>query len=123
MREIDDALQIAEQSGDDMAFAIARMTLGFALVHRQTYADRDRGQKLLAEVSEVLVREGYALGELPLVNVYLAREGARCGDRDNAITLMRAAVDHLFREGRLLAWGVSNDGSSGGDTAGPRGRR
>ena len=110
VREIDDALQIAEQSGDDMAFAIARMTLGFALVHRQTYADRDRGQKLLAEVSEVLVREGFALGELPLVNVYLAREGARCGDRDNAITLMRAAVDHLFREGRLLAWGVSTTG-------------
>jgi len=60
VREIDDALQIAEQSGDDMAFAIARMTLGFALVHRPTDAERDRGQKLLAEVSEVLVREGFA---------------------------------------------------------------
>jgi len=110
VREIDDALQIAEQSGDDMAFAIARMTLGFALVHRPTDAERDRGQKLLAEVSEVLVREGFALGELPLVNVYVAREGARRGDRDNAIPLMRAAVDHLFREGRLLAWGVSTTG-------------
>ena len=110
VREIDDALQIAEQSGDDMAFAIARMTLGFALVHRPTDAERDRGQKLLAEVSEVLVREGFALGELPLVNVYSAREGARRGDRDNAIPLMRAAVDHLFREGRLLAWGVSTTG-------------
>jgi class 3 adenylate cyclase len=110
VREIDDALQIAEQSGDDMAFAIARMTLGFALVHRPTDAERDRGQKLLAEVSEVLVREGFALGELPLVNVYVAREGARRGDRDNSIPLMRAAVDHLFREGRLLAWGVSTTG-------------
>jgi hypothetical protein len=110
VREIDDALQIAEQSGDDMAFAIARMTLGFALVHRPTDAERDRGQKLLAEVSEVLVREGFALGELPLVNVYVAREGARRGDRDNAIPLMGAAVDHLFREGRLLAWGVSTTG-------------
>ena len=110
VREIDDALQIAEQSGDDMAFAIARMTLGFALVHRPTDAERDRGQKFLAEVSEVLVREGFALGELPLVNVYSAREGARRGDRDNAIPLMRAAVDHLFREGRLLAWGVSTTG-------------
>jgi class 3 adenylate cyclase len=108
--EIEDALRIAEQSGDDFALAIARMTLGLALVHRATDSERDRGQKLLAEVSEVLVREGFSLGELPMVNVYLARERARRGDRDNAMPLMRAATDHLFREGRLLAWGVPATG-------------
>ena len=53
VREIEDALRIAERSGDDMALAFARMTLGIALVHRHTDAERDRGQKLLAEVSEV----------------------------------------------------------------------
>ena len=42
------------------------------------------------------------MAELPIVNVYLAREGARRGDRDEAIPLMGDAVDHLFREGRLL---------------------
>jgi hypothetical protein len=83
--------------------AVARVTLGLALVHRPTAAERDRGQKLLAEVSDVFVRRGYLLCELPIVNVYLARERARRGDRDDAIPLMRAAVDHLFREGRLLA--------------------
>ena len=46
------------------------------------------------------------MAELPIVSVYLARERARCGDRDDAIPLIRAAVDHLFREGRLLLWGV-----------------
>ena len=86
------------------------MTLGLALVHRQTAAERDRGQKLLAEVSEVFLRRGHNLGELPIVEVYLARERARRGDRDDAIPLMRAAVDHLFREGRLLAWGVPATG-------------
>src|SRR5262249_18507182 len=34
VREIEDALQIAERSGDDFALAFARMTLGVALVHR-----------------------------------------------------------------------------------------
>ena len=47
---------------------------------------------------------------LPLVNVYLARERARRGDRDEAIPLMRAAVDHLFREGQLLVWGIPATG-------------
>jgi class 3 adenylate cyclase len=105
--ESQDALRIAERSGDDFAVAIARMTLGLALVHRPTDAERDRGQKLLAEVSDLLMRQRYALGELPLVNVYLAHEWFRRGDRDEAISLMRAAVDHLFREEQLREWGRS----------------
>ena len=109
-REIEEALRIAERSSDDLAVAVARMTLGFALVHRHTAAERDRGQKLLAEVSEVFLHRSYGLGELPLVNAYLARETARCGDRDDAIPQMRAAVDHLFREGQLLNWGIPATG-------------
>jgi hypothetical protein len=50
------------------------------------------------------------MAELPIVNVYLAREMARRGDRDDAIPLMRAALDHLFREGRLLVWGTPATG-------------
>ena len=110
VREIEDALQNAERSGDDLALAHARMTLGVALVHRPTAAERDRGQKLQAEVSDVAVRRGHNLGDLPLINVYLARERARRGDRDDAIPLLRATVDHLFREGPLLLWGIPATG-------------
>jgi hypothetical protein len=110
VREIEDALRIAERSGDDLALAFTQVILGVALVHGPTDAERDRGQKLLAEVSDVFLRQGYLLGELPLVNVYVAREMARRGDRDDAIPLMRAAVDHLVREGQLLAWGVPATG-------------
>jgi hypothetical protein len=108
--EIEDALRIAERSGDDMAVAFAQLTLGMALVHRHTAGERDRGQTLLAEVGDVFLRRGHNLGDLPGVNVYVAREGARRGERDDAIPLMRAAVDHLFREGWLLLWGVSATG-------------
>jgi hypothetical protein len=110
VREIEDALRIAERSGDDLALAYARATLGVALVHRPMDPERVRGQKLLAEVSDVLLRQRYLLSDSPLVNVYLARERARRGDRNNAIPLMRAAVDHLVREGQLLGWGVSTTG-------------
>jgi class 3 adenylate cyclase len=110
MGEMEDALRVAERSGDDLVLAFAQITLGFALVHRQTDADRYRGQQLLAEVSDAFVRWGLSLGELSLVNVYLARERARRGDRDEAISVMRAAVDHLFRDRRLLAWGIPATG-------------
>ena len=58
----------------------------------------------------MFLRRGHILGELPIVEVYLARERARRGDRDGAIPLMRAAVDHLVREGQLLAWGIPATG-------------
>jgi hypothetical protein len=35
---------------------------------------------------------------------------ARCGDRDNAIPPIRAAVDHLVRQGQLLGWGIPATG-------------
>ncbi|HZE17758.1 MAG TPA: hypothetical protein VE197_19805 [Mycobacterium sp.] len=110
VRESEDALRIADRSGDDLALAFARMTLGLALVHRPTAAERDRGQKLLTVVSEAFARRGHNLCDLPIANVYLARERARRGDRDEAIPLMRAAVDHLVGEGRLLGWGVCATG-------------
>ena len=108
--EIEDALRIAERSGDDLALVVVRMTLGVALVHRPTDSERDRGQKLLAEVSEAFLRRRRNLGELPMVEAYLARERAQRGDRDGAIPLVRTAVDHLFREGRLLVWGIPATG-------------
>jgi AAA ATPase domain len=104
VRKIEYALRIAERWGDDVALTSARVTLGVALVHRQTPAERDHGQKLLAEASEVFVRRGHNLCDFPIVEVYTAREKARRGDRDGAIPLMRAAVDDMFRQGLLLGW-------------------
>ena len=108
VREVEDALRIAERSGDDFAVAFGRVTLGVALVHRQTAPECDRGQRLLDEVSEVLLR--WDLCDLPIVDVYLARERARRGDRNNAIPVMRAAADDLIRRGQLLQWGVPATG-------------
>jgi hypothetical protein len=110
VREIEEAGRIAERSGDDFAVAIIRATLGAALLQRHTAAERDRGHKLLTEVSDVFVRREHNLSELPVLEVYLARERARRGDRDDAIPLMRATVDDLFRDGQLLLWGIPATG-------------
>jgi class 3 adenylate cyclase len=110
VREIEDALEVAERSSDDLALAHARVTLGVALVHRPTAPERHRGHKLLAEVSDVFLRREHNLAELAIVNVYSARERTRRGDRDDAIPLMRAALDDLVREGKVLAWGIPATG-------------
>jgi len=110
MCEIEDALRIAERSSDDLALTFAQLTLGLALVHRPAAAERDRGHKLLADVSEMLAHRRHNLADLPIVNVYSAREEARRGDRDAAVRLMRAAVGHLIGDGQLLGWGVPATG-------------
>jgi hypothetical protein len=56
------------------------------------------------------MRRRYFLFDRPIVEVYLARERARRADRDDAVALLRAAVDHLFREGQLLGWGIPATG-------------
>jgi hypothetical protein len=110
MREIEDALKISERSGDDLALALARMTVALALVHRPTDAEHERGHQILAEISEMLQHQAYLLGDLPMVNVYLGRERARFTDRDDAVALMRTAVDQLAHQGQLLGWGVPATG-------------
>ncbi|OBJ62794.1 AAA family ATPase [Mycobacterium sp. 1423905.2] len=104
--EIEDALRIAERSSDDFALAFARLTLGVALVHNETSDDHDRGERLLVEVSELFRRHGHNLSELPIVNVYSARDMARRGQPEEAIPLLRATVEQLATEGQLLTWGI-----------------
>ncbi len=110
LAEIEDSLGIAERSSDDVVVGFIRGTLGLALMHRETAAERDLGRTLGAEVGEVFRNHGRNLCDLPIVEMYLAREGARDGDRDDAIALMRSTVDHLFRTGRLLLWGIPATG-------------
>jgi hypothetical protein len=45
-----------------------------------------------------------------VADVYVARERARQGDRDGAIPVMRAGVDHLLSEQRSREWGIPATG-------------
>ena len=123
LHEIEDALRIAERSSDDVVVGFIRATLGLALLHRQEAAERDRGQQIGAEVSEVFLNQGRNLCDLPIVEVYLARERARGGDRDDAIALhahhRRPSVPHRTS----VAVGRSCDRCSGGNAARPLRRR
>jgi class 3 adenylate cyclase len=110
VREIEEALAIAERSGDDLQLGVAWLTLGLALVHRGTDAERDRGQQLLTEVRDVFVRGGHFLCDIAMLDAYILREAARQGNREATLPAMRAAVDHLVGAGQLLSWGIMATG-------------
>jgi hypothetical protein len=73
--------------------------------------ERDRGHRLLAELNDGSVRPKYLLSQLAIVEMYVARERARHKDRSQAIALMQAMVDHLFRKGLALGWGLPATGA------------
>jgi class 3 adenylate cyclase len=110
LQEIEDVLLIAERSSDDVVVGFIRAALGLALMHRREAAERDRGQQLGTDVREVMRNQRRNLCDVPILGVYLDRERARSGDRDDAIAAMRRTVEHLFRTGRLLLWGVPATG-------------
>jgi hypothetical protein len=101
LRAIEDAVQTAEGSSDDTALGIAKFSLAVALLYREAIADHQRGLELLIHVREMWVRDrnNYNYG-IPLLDIYVARESARSGDRDGAIPVMRKAVDDLHQAGR-----------------------
>ena len=103
LRDIEEALRIAERSSDDLALACARFTLGVALMHRDSPAERERALEMLGQVRDMGLHGRFYLFLLPAVETCAARERARRGDRDGAIPLLRDAVDDLFHAGQLLS--------------------
>lgn len=95
--EIEEAVAVAERSGDNYTLAKARQTLGFALLHRPSAAERERGQQILTGIRQV--------GEMPITLVFLARERARHGDHAHAVEVIRTVARELVGAGQLMGWG------------------
>ena len=100
VRAIEEALKIAEGSSDDLALSLVKLVLGVALLSRDAPADRRRGLELMRDVRDMwLLGRDYFYG-IPLMDLYVARESARSGNRDGAIAVMRKTMEDMLRAGR-----------------------
>ena len=102
--DIEEALRIAEGSGDDTALGMAKFALAVALEHRDSAADRQRALELLEQVRDMCLHQRFYSSEIPAIDLWVARESARRGDRDGAIPSMRQALDDMFNAGQLGNW-------------------
>ena len=108
VRAIEEAVQTAEGSSNDVALSLAEYTLGVALLNRDAAADRRPRAGADGAGPRHLAAQSSALFMVPVVELWAARERARRGDRDAAIPVMRQAVDELHQAGRLGygVWGT-----------------
>ncbi len=107
VRASEEAVQAAAGSSNNPAVSLSEYSLGVALLSRDAAADRHRGLELMVQAGDIFVRER-VLFLAPVIELWVARERARRGDRDAAIAVMRKAVDELHQEGQLFygAWGT-----------------
>ena len=108
VRAIEEAVQTAEASSNDVALGVAEYGLGVALLYRDAAADRHRGLELMGQARDMSLRRQVGQQMLPVIELWAARERARRGDRDAAIPVMRKVVDDLHQAGRLGygVWGT-----------------
>src|SRR4030095_16088714 len=63
-------------------------------------ADRHRGLELMVQARDMWLRMQVVGQDVPITELWEAREKARRGERDKALRVMRTVVDDLHREGR-----------------------
>jgi hypothetical protein len=101
LRAIEEAVQTAQATSNDVALAVAKYGFGGALLSRDAAADRRRGLELMRQYRDISLQRQVGQQMLPIIELWVARETARLGDRDGAIPVMRKAVDGMHRAGRL----------------------
>jgi class 3 adenylate cyclase len=108
VRAIEEAVQTAEATSNDVALLVAEYGLGGALLSRDAAADRHRGLELIVRARDISLHKQIGQQMFPIYELWAARERARRGDRDAAIPVMRKAVDELHQAGRPFhgVWGA-----------------
>lgn len=96
LRASEDAVQTAHSASSDRAMGLAGYTLAVALLNQDDADNRRRGLDLMDRTRELWLQKR-AVFLVPVTHVWTAWETARRGDRDGAITTMRAAVGDLRR--------------------------
>lgn len=95
VRTTENALHTAEAFGDDYAVTLLQWMLGSILLLRRAAGDRRRGLELLIPIRDMWIQHRYQLTELPLLELYIAREQATGGDLDEGIAAIRKSVEDI----------------------------
>jgi adenylate cyclase len=92
----------AKSFGEQIAIDMARTARGITLAYRGG-PDRDIGFEILEESRDAGRQSRYTVpGNLPVVDIHVARERSRRGDCDGAIELARRVFDGYLRDPGLL---------------------
>ncbi len=105
-RETSEALELAEQSGEDITLFGAGINRCIVLVHRGG-PERAEGVELLMQVRARGLKKGFSGQGLPVADIYIASEKARSGDFDGAIGQIRQVLNDFYASGGSIWNGLA----------------
>jgi adenylate cyclase len=91
VHEMTEILSEAEQTGEDVAFGLAKSNVAFALLHSDSDS-RAYALELLAQVRDLALRRRFSRTAIPMIDTFVAQDRALRGDLDGAVDLSRAVV-------------------------------
>ncbi len=100
--DLEQALQVAEASGDDTVLGTVTYTFGTVLTSRGSESDRRRRSEMLAQVRDMCMHGRFGASELPVVEAFSAYDAVEDGDRDGGVSRMRKSLDDLFNNGQYM---------------------
>ncbi|MCV7261020.1 ATP-binding protein [Mycobacterium shimoidei] len=100
LRDTAEAVEIAQQFGDDFTLTNAEFTRGLVLVRRED-ADRKLGFELLDRARRVALEHRNIIVAAWCADIDFAAEKNRTGDYDGAIALCRAVLASEIRSGEM----------------------
>jgi adenylate cyclase len=92
LQEMTEILSEAEQTGEDVAFGLAKSNVAFALLRRGSDS-RAYAMELLAQVRDITMRQRYSRTAIPMIDTFVAQDRTLRGDLHGAIELSRVAVE------------------------------
>ena len=105
LRASAEALRVAEERGDEFALALAKFLRGLILAQHDG-PQRADGLELLGRSRETALRDRVNQAAWQQLKVERAKEDARTGDLDAAVTLLRAVVEEQFRSDAVMFLGA-----------------
>ncbi len=100
MRDIEEALNTAEQSADDLVLGFGLFAEGVVLLHGAP-VEIERGLQLLRRCREMAVCDRFYRCHIPLIDAWIGHGIARLGDREGALPVLRSANDDVFDGGQF----------------------
>ena len=96
------ALRMAEESGDDNIVGSIKYTTSTVLMYRDGSAGSQRTLELLHDVRDMIGERRFPASELPLTELYIARNRTWNGDYDGGVAEMQRCVDGIFENGQMM---------------------
>jgi hypothetical protein len=96
------ALRMAEESGDDNILGSIKYTTSTVLMYRDGAAGGRRALELLCDVRDMIGERRFPASELPLTELYIAHNRASTGDYDGGVAEMQRCLDGIFDNGQTM---------------------